>query len=621
MGQNIGLFQSEQIEDVAPTGAGFVRSALASSDLRTVWNEFRFRGSIATLLACAGLGILWSWAGGFVLALIAAISVIDSNARRKRIDGESTYKSIALDVTLIGAAIFIADLPPAAIGTPYLYMMAVPLLLLPLRQATLLIGYATAWAAISLTPISILAPPSTIDPGLVTAIAFSIFAVLLLFLIGTVAVSLESSRQATDQRLSNQRALTLAGQRLLSETDGSALTDALEAIRQSTGADAAFVAENRGNRKTGPAAVVKQVAAQIDDISQSTSTEWTLPYMQHREAAAALARGEAVRLDEMLSVAMGLSTVSALGVPVNVRGEWAGFLGIAHDTAKGPVPEPDLSVLETIAAMIGAFMERQDAYHRLEKLIRSKDQFLASVSHEIRTPLTSVLGFASLLQEDPEQLSTEDGREIIELIRHQALEVSDLVEDLLVAARAEIDAVNVVKEPVRLADEINSVLSARLGTDHSDIFVAASQTHQALADPTRVRQIIRNLLTNALRYGGEQITITTHRDGPEVLIVFSDNGNGIPDELRKRVFEPYERGESGITKPESIGLGLAVSRQLARLMDGDLTLRSDLGSATFQLALPRAIEKASEEGALPEGAVVIGSEVHITVAPSEWGTE
>jgi signal transduction histidine kinase len=406
--------------------------------------------------------------------------------------------------------------------------------------------------------------------------------------------------------------MAVAGQQLLSEADDDALTEALKAIREATGVDIAFVAENSGDHRTGPAAVVRQVSGAPDSISGSTSMRWTLPYMQHREPAAALAAGKAVRMDETLAIVLGRDpdAVFALAVPISVGGEWAGFLGIAHDISDGATPDPDIPALETIAAMIGAFLEREQSYSRLEQLVRSKDRFLASVSHEIRTPLTSVVGFASVLRDDADQLSSGERDELVELMLQQSLEVSDLVEDLLVAARAEIDAVTVTKESVHLGQEIESVLAARLSTDEKDIFVAAGPSHHALADPTRVRQIIRNLVTNALRYGGDEITITTHRDGPDVTLVFSDNGEGIPNEFRRRIFDPYHRGGSGVDQPESIGLGLAVSRQLARLMDGDLTLRSDLGPATFQLTLPMA-PKDDEQDALdtpPDDAVMVGEE-------------
>ena len=211
--------------------------------------------------------------------------------------------------------------------------------------------------------------------------------------------------------------------------------------------------------------------------------------------------------------------------------------------------------------------------------------------------LTSISGFAALLGEDQESLTPEDSSELIQLIRLQSQDVTDIVEDLLVAARTEIDAVAINLDLVVLADEIERTMAGRIEINDRDVFVATTPRHVALADPTRVRQILRNLLTNAIRYGGEEITITTHRDGPDVTLVFSDNGDGVPADHRQRIFDPYHRGPGAQTKPESIGLGLAVSRQLARLMGGDLTLRSDLSLATFQLSLPAAPSPAKKTDA------------------------
>jgi len=595
-------------KSAAKDGGG---SLLQTSGESTAWSGFRIRGALATLVICVALGLWWGWIGGFVLAGLAAITIADADLRRRSGSVRLT-RSIFLDMTLIGVAIVFADLEPAGVGAAYVYMMAVPLLLLSATRAVWVMAYGTAWAVLALSPISLFPVPPEVSRSVTTAFAYVIFTGLLLSLIAVLARSLRRTQKSTERRLKSEVAMAVAGQQLLSETDDDALTEALKAIREATGADIAFVAENSGDRRTGPAAVVRQVSGAPDSISRSTSMRWTLPYMQHREPAAALAAGKAVRMDETLAIVLGRDpdAVFAFAVPISVGGEWAGFLGIAHDTSDGSTPDPDLPALETIAAMIGAFLEREQSYSRLEQLVRSKDRFLASVSHEIRTPLTSVVGFASVLRDDTDQLSSGERNELVELLLQQSLEVSDLVEDLLVAARAEIDAVTVTKEPVPLGKEIESVLAARLWTDEKDIFVAAAPSHQALADPNRVRQIIRNLVTNALRYGGDEITITTHRDGPDVTLVFSDNGEGIPNEFRRRIFDPYYRGGSGVDQPESIGLGLAVSRQLARLMDGDLILRSDLGPATFQLTLPMA-PKSDEQDALDapsDGAVMVGEE-------------
>ncbi|MEE8407274.1 MAG: ATP-binding protein [Acidimicrobiia bacterium] len=611
--------QSDPTPEVSPETSADGRSGhedgahslLKTPDGSTAWSGFRIRGALATLVVCVALGFWWGWLGGFVLAALAAITIADADSRR-RSGSKRLTRSIFLDMTLIGVATVFADLEPAGVGAAYVYMMAVPLLLLPASRAVWIMAYGTIWTVLALSPISLFPVPPEVSRSMTTAVAYAIFTGLLLSLIAVLARSLRHTQKTTERRLKSEVAIAVAGRQLLSEADDDALTEALKAIREATGADIAFVAENSGDRQTGPAAVVRQVSGDPDSISHSTSMRWTLPYMQHREPAAALAAGEAVRMDETLAIVLGRDpdTVFALAVPISVGGEWAGFLGIAHDTSDGSTPDPDLPALETIAAMIGAFLEREQSFARLEQLVRSKDRFLASVSHEIRTPLTSVVGFASVLRDDPDHLSSGERNELVELMLQQSLEVSDLVEDLLVAARAEIDAVTVTKEPVHLGQEIESVLAARLLTDEKDIYVAAGPSHQALADPNRVRQIIRNLVTNALRYGGDEITITTHRDGPDVTLVFSDNGEGIPNEFRRRIFDPYYRGKSGVEQPESIGLGLAVSRQLARLMDGDLTLRSDLGPATFQLTLPMA-PKNDEQDALdlsPDGAVMVGEE-------------
>lgn len=591
-----------------PLGKGWLRGDLFTPEAGMAWNLYRRIGGLGTMVICLVMAAWWSWLGGVAVGAIAGLVFVDAELRRREKTRRSLVQSVVVDVTLIGLAITLIDLEPAGIGAPYVYMMSVVLLLLPPSRAFSIAAYASVWGLLALLTDAVFASPSGVTRSVVTGFSYAIFTVLLLAMIAVLARSLGMSRRFADQRLKGEVALVVAGQELLSKVDESALPEVLEAIREATGAQAAFIAENSGDPQSGPAAVVSQVSADPDTITNSTSMRWKLPYMQHREAAAALAKGEPVRLDEALGLVLGRQpgSVAALAVPIFVQGEWSGFLGIAHDSEIGSISEPDLHVLETIAAMIGSFIERRNAYERLEQLVESKDQFLASISHEIRTPLTSVLGFASVLREDPSHLSAEDGQELVELIQHQAQEVSDLVEDLLVAARADIDAVTVTKQPVCLAREIESVLSSRLAAEEKELFVAASQEHVAVADPTRVRQIIRNLLTNSLRYGGDQITITTHRDGPRVIMVFSDNGKGIPNEFRRQIFDPYYRGDSSTAQPQSIGLGLAVSRQLARLMDGDLSLRPDLGPATFQLTLPMAPKSGSEDN---EGeTVMVGTE-------------
>ena len=229
--------------------------------------------------------------------------------------------------------------------------------------------------------------------------------------------------------------------------------------------------------------------------------------------------------------------------------------------------------------------DRKVASERLEQLVRSKDEFVASVSHELRTPSTVVVGFAQELRSNLSGLSREDLHSFVELIAEQSMEVADLVEDLLVAARVDIDKVAVALEPLDVRDQIDTVLSAWREERAGRVSVDCDNV-KAFADPVRLRQILRNLLTNAQRYGGEQIDVSVSHVGEQVLIRVRDDGAGIPARDREKIFEPYHRAHRFEGQPASVGLGLTVSRQLARLMGGDLNYTYADGHSVFMLSLP-----------------------------------
>jgi signal transduction histidine kinase len=109
---------------------------------------------------------------------------------------------------------------------------------------------------------------------------------------------------------------------------------------------------------------------------------------------------------------------------------------------------------------------------------------------------------------------------------------------------------------------------------------------KAIGDPVRVRQIIRNLLTNAIRYGGDRITIDIVGLGDTAVMAVSDNGPGIPPSEQDRIFEPYQIAHDPGSQPSSVGLGLAVARRLARLMEGSLTYERTGTISVFELTLP-----------------------------------
>lgn len=240
------------------------------------------------------------------------------------------------------------------------------------------------------------------------------------------------------------------------------------------------------------------------------------------------------------------------------------------------------------AYLIGQIVDLSDrirAEKALQELVRSKDEFIASVSHELRTPLTVVHGLATELKDFWSGFSPEEVDDLVGLVVDQSSEIAYLVEDLLVSARSDAGSLSVLPEAIDVRGEIDRVLES-IGSGFEERLSWDGEELSVMADPTRFRQIIRNLVTNAERYGGESLrfhTVATHRVG---VIGVADDGAGIPDDQVDRIFEPYGRAHDGRGLPASVGLGLTVSRKLARLMGGDLTYRYEDDRSVFELTLP-----------------------------------
>ncbi len=229
--------------------------------------------------------------------------------------------------------------------------------------------------------------------------------------------------------------------------------------------------------------------------------------------------------------------------------------------------------------------QRKMAEQGLIELARSKDELIASVSHELRTPLTGIVGFTQLLQDSTIELTPEERQDMINLVALEATDIANIVEDLLVAARTEIGGLYVSTVSVDLLAQMSQVLEAWDQRLDSQIALNGSTIH-ALGDPSRIRQIVRNLITNALRYGGESVSVELSEIGSTTYARVIDNGPEIPLADQTRIFEAYQRAHTEPGQPGSVGLGLAVSRELAHLMNGDLIYRHEPGRSIFELSLP-----------------------------------
>jgi PAS domain S-box-containing protein len=213
---------------------------------------------------------------------------------------------------------------------------------------------------------------------------------------------------------------------------------------------------------------------------------------------------------------------------------------------------------------------------------KAKDEFVATVSHELRNPIAVVLGLSEELAKDYDSFADEDRRDMAQLIARQADDASWLIEDLLVVYRDDVSRVPVVPEDFDVVKSSERVLEV---IDYPIDIEVRGEDALVHADPRRTRQILRNLVSNALRYGGENVVMRIEPVDNRVEVKVCDDGAMIDSAEVDRIFKPFEAARSG-RPATSVGLGLPVARKLAWLMEGDLTYRFADGMSCFVLSLP-----------------------------------
>ena len=255
-------------------------------------------------------------------------------------------------------------------------------------------------------------------------------------------------------------------------------------------------------------------------------------------------------------------------------------------------------VLVTLLIPLAAFsfyrfmIRRQVAERRIEfearleaerELSRSKDEFIAGLSHEFRTPLTAIFGFSELLIEqgivDPEM-----SIELISLINSESAELSRMVEDLLMAARLEAGELTIEQMSVQVVEEVESVLAPiRRAGSRVEVDLAPGAVY---VDALRFRQILRNLVSNAVKHGGDTIGVFGRTAGARYLVSVIDDGPGVPDTIIDRLFERFVHDGRRALLTGSVGLGLNIARSLADAMGGDLAYERMGATTVFTLAIP-----------------------------------
>ena len=226
---------------------------------------------------------------------------------------------------------------------------------------------------------------------------------------------------------------------------------------------------------------------------------------------------------------------------------------------------------------------------------RAKSQFLASMSHELRTPLNAIGGYAELIEMGLGGAVSDQHREYLLRIRGSQQHLLRIINDLLNYGRIEAGKLIYEKQPVSLSSVVESVTGMiSLQATTRGVTLERGQCEgdvMCIGDRLKIEQVVLNLLSNAVKFtpAGGRVVAACGTTGDSVVVTVSDTGPGIPADSAEQIFEPFvQLGRSLSSGHEGAGLGLAISRDLARAMGGDVTVESSPGEgAVFTLTLPR----------------------------------
>ncbi|CAN5871252.1 hypothetical protein BH23ACT4_BH23ACT4_13530 [soil metagenome] len=411
---------------------------------------------------------------------------------------------------------------------------------------------------------------------------------VVIWIVHRVFQSLASATVTARKHARIQKALAECSQALLIRGTKDPLNTALLALLDATEAHYAYIDVNRTDQR-GLLRWEIVAEAQHGNYPADDLTFVSGDYSQMEEFAETLRSGKPVeiitsQLPMPIRARYESEGIKAeLVAPIITGGRWMGSLGYTDHVREGNWSRIEVEGLMRAAEMVGAYWEREAAREGLMELAKAKDRFIAAVSHELRTPLSAVVGFAGALANGVEAYSTEELTEMASVIYSQSIELTHLVDDLLTSERAASGNLTIQATDIALFDECVDIASIT-GLDLA-VSVIGEQV-KAHADSLRTRQILRNLLTNAARYGGDAVEVEVAEANGSALVSVRDNGAGVRHIDVEQIFEPYYRTQGEGSAPDSVGLGLAVARQLARLMGGDLEYRRSNQWTVFELSLP-----------------------------------
>lgn len=286
---------------------------------------------------------------------------------------------------------------------------------------------------------------------------------------------------------------------------------------------------------------------------------------------------------------------------------FAGLLMAVHSqTYRELDPGPDeVLLLDAVIAIIIVILARQIyvIFRDRNKVDQKRSELVASVSHELRTPLTAMVGFLTLLDDHADEFPADAQQEMISEAAGQARHMSRLVSDLLMLAKGDMTQLSLEIDEVRAMSIVTSVLRT---TDTAGTKVDQELDAEVMVrvDADRLKQALGNLLTNAIRYGGDRCLVVARVEGRDLIFEIHDNGEGVPTRFEASIWERFERGAHRLdsTTP-GLGIGLAIVQAVTESHGGRAEYRDSerLGGACFQLTIPGCVIDEPARPRVPAG--------------------
>lgn len=284
-------------------------------------------------------------------------------------------------------------------------------------------------------------------------------------------------------------------------------------------------------------------------------------------------------------------------MPIFLKNELWGSFGLVYKQRLSHLSDVQKQIFPMIAKMIELILLRQSYISDISEArdaalaaAQAKSTFLATMSHELRTPLNAVIGFSELLSE--ESLSPRECREYISSINYAGKSLLGLINNILDYSKLESEQMKIVAAPTdfnELLNKLKAVLRQPAEAKGLELNVLCPPLPRLLLDAYRVKQILTNLISNAIKFTEKgRILVQVSYESGTLKTAVSDTGRGIDKDFQQKIFEPfYQRENSDATRAGGTGLGLMISRKLAEQMHGCIQLVSEPGSgSTFTLVLP-----------------------------------